>query len=258
MLSFLSLAGVAGIVRNMYDRLKKYLGRTEQGDRGTRSHGIGPRSTQAQDQSVHEPAAGKKVALDEIIIEKLCGLLNAEVGVERFTPASLLTKERTTQIFLHAQGTQHHALRHEGVTYRPLYRSPGDSNILLHSTENIGSSGVPYCPARILKIFTHTRMNPRNAVVTEVFCAIQRLKPLPSELVEKDWFRKFGAIGGSLWSGDYGPTIEVIRPSAILCHFAKTPLELEEMGVPTFHVFPLDRVRRTLHAVHTQTNESSS
>ncbi|KAF6745571.1 hypothetical protein DFP72DRAFT_824306 [Ephemerocybe angulata] len=235
LLSLLSLAKVMRIVRNMYARLEKYFGRPE---RGTRTHDIFTR-----DRGVtHTSRAAKKAILSDPIFNALGHYLNS-FGEEIYIPASTRLAKKETEIFLHPEIEMLHVISHQGVDYRPMYRSPGDSNILLRVEAAHGSSDLHYQPVRILQIFAHSRKTPDDRNVRQVFCAVQHLKPLPASLVGQDWFRRFGAVGGSLWTREYTPDICIIEPTAIVCHFARTAMDLEELPIPAFHILPLDRVR---------------
>lgn len=243
LLAFVALDSVRKITKNMYSRLQRYLGRKDQSGRGTRGHGMEgePRSTQG-DSDTH--SSGKDFELHETVIEGLCAILNQELGNEVYCPSSTSNFSQGTRIHLHPSAQRLHSLFVGGVTYRPLHRAPGDSNILLHSdASTVGNQNrTPYQPARILLLFSHNRKTPDGTIAREEFCLVQYLKPLPPDLVEKDWFRKQGSIGGSLWTQQYDTRLYVIRPSSIVCHFARTAHELQEIGVATYHVLPLDRV----------------
>ncbi|KAF6755596.1 hypothetical protein DFP72DRAFT_811306, partial [Ephemerocybe angulata] len=238
LLSLLSLDKVRGVVRNMYARIQKYLGIAE---RGTRSHDVSPANKSGVGNTTSKP--GKRIKINDTILSELCQLLNDTSGKQTYVPSGGDRERTKSQIFLHPSAEQFHALHHDGVTYRPLYRSHGDSNILLK--DSASTTGITYKPARILQILAHTRKSPGDGFLREIFCVIQYLNPLPNGLIEQDWFRRFGVVGGSLWTRDYGPQIHVIRPSAIVCHFARTPMDLEEIPGLTFHVLPLDRVSNT-------------
>ncbi|RXW18464.1 hypothetical protein EST38_g7389 [Candolleomyces aberdarensis] len=164
-------------------------------------------------------------------VAKLTALLSSE--------QELQTPQASSEArLLNPVSSSLHSFKLRGITYRPFSRSPRDSNVLI-------GSGSEYRPAQLEKIFLHRREVAGEEVREEIFCKIRFLQALPLTIVEQDWFRQFGSIGGSLWSTECEHEFLMIRPESIICHFARTRLEEVDTGFgrPTFHVLPLDRLR---------------
>lgn len=243
LLSLLALEPIRTLVKNMYGRLCKHLGRKDQSERGTRSRET-TLPTPFSDPTF-KCVPGKSILLHDSILDGLCSLLNKEDsgGAVVYIPASSPLRG-PGQIQLHAAARRLRTLTMRSVTYKSLSQSLGDSNVMLHADAEAdpGPSTMPYRPARILQMFSHVRVLSGGPTKSEEFCVVQFLNPLPDELRSKDWFRKQGPVGGSLWSQTFNPKCHVIRASSVVCHYARTPLDLSELGGPTFHVLPLDRV----------------
>jgi hypothetical protein len=217
----------------MYQRLQKVINPDA---RGTRLHDMLASSSQAR------CVPKIKVNLPPAALESLATLLNSEEGGEVvYIPAHTSLAIDPGSLFLHPLASVLPSIKQTGTTYRPFSRAPRDSNVLIRS-ESVG--GLTYRPARIEEIFTHERESTGREVVSEVFCVVRLLQALPQQLVEKDWFRAFGLVGGSLWSTIYEDQSHIIRPSSIMCHFASTIVEASATGFDcdATHILPLDRV----------------
>lgn len=128
-----------------------------------------------------------------------------------------------------------------GVSYKPAKTAPGSSNALLRPYP-----GSQPQPAIIQEIFAHRRIQ-NGKEVEETFLAVKYLVPLESSHEKRDPYRRFPQLGSSLWKAEVEDRLAVIRPANILCHFAKTKLEMEGIPYPCFNVMPLNRVSPFLY-----------
>ncbi|OSD08116.1 hypothetical protein PYCCODRAFT_1358106 [Trametes coccinea BRFM310] len=142
-----------------------------------------------------------------------------------------------------------------GVIYRTRHRSGGDSNVIFkHPTITTPA------PGSIDLIFVYERQHGSEKV-EETFLAVRRLLDLNADDLKSDPYRKYPRVGGALYYNHFADEILVLRPSDVLCHFAKTPMEREEIfkgptaqnsgerkrqdgggEKPIVHVKPLERV----------------
>ncbi|KAJ2924423.1 hypothetical protein H1R20_g12671, partial [Candolleomyces eurysporus] len=237
LLSLLNLDYIRNRISQMYSRLKNFL---HPEGRGTRNDFLDqPSRFPAQAFAVSKRSQRQDV-LSQQVIESLAIFLNSEP--ERpftYVPLHVSSVVDTDQRPVLAAATTLHRLKHRGIAYRPCYRSVGDSNILVRV-----DVGEAYRPARLDQIFRHRRETLQPHELEEVFCVVRYLKPMPPPLLEQDWFREFGSTGGSLWTTEYEENPCIIRPSSIICHFARTRFTETDTGFdrPTFHVLPLDRI----------------
>jgi hypothetical protein len=123
-----------------------------------------------------------------------------------------------------------------GIFYQPNSLSPSNSNILFRPP---GSSADP-AAGKITQIFTHTLRQPDGMGVEETFIAVSRLDELSDEDAAFDNYRRYPLAGGRLTYDRYNPGCDLIRPSNIVCHFAKTVMRIS--NIACVHVLPLDRV----------------
>jgi hypothetical protein len=212
--------------------------------RGTRLHLPG---ISQQFRSTFQAAKPKRSpSLPQQQLDLLVELLNKEAGEAVYLPADQLTKQ-ANQLFLHSPVVQCHSIEHVGVRYTPFRRSVGSSHILLSAhAPRTGPSDLPYQPARIHSAFVHERLTRDGTVARDTFCLIQPLLPLDPHEAPLDDYRQFGQVGGSLWSSTFATDLVIIRPSVILCHFARTAMHLQPSeNAPKklyYHIAPLDRV----------------
>ncbi|KAJ2911826.1 hypothetical protein MD484_g8588, partial [Candolleomyces efflorescens] len=235
LIALLALEKIKAAVSNMYARLQKVL---HPDARGTRLYDI---FNDSSNQARRVPK--NQVNLPPLALESLATLLNNEEGSEiTYVPTHTQLAVPPGHLFLHPLVGILPSLKQKGTVYRSFSRAPRDSNILLRSESG---SGMPYHPARLEEIFTHKRQSRGKEVVSEVFCVVRLLQALPEELIEKDWFRSFGLVGGSLWSSIHDDQSRIIRPSLIVCHYASSIMQASEtgFGFVTTHVLPLDRLK---------------
>ncbi|KAG2140881.1 hypothetical protein BD769DRAFT_1384036 [Suillus cothurnatus] len=98
---------------------------------------------------------------------------------------------------------------------------------------------------RIVKIFLHHRYSTKNSMIEETFLAIQALIPLSDTDSPYDPYRQYPIAGGFLCYNEYDTNYCIIRPSGVICHYAKTPMRIPRIRQPCVHVLPLDRLMRS-------------
>ena len=195
------------------------------------------------DEMIGQPRQGlhREQALQPDIYTALLSYLNHEIGTAAF--ASYHGERRENQYFLSPQGILCSHVKIQGVKYQPDHISPGNANIVFSSP---GSSTSAL--AKIIEIFLHTRRDLTGVMVEETFLAVQELLHLSNSEGHHDIFRQYSAFGGILYYADYSMVIQVFHPKDLICHFAKTPMEVQSISRPCFHVLPLDRV--SYHIYH--------
>lgn len=232
LLALLAVGGLKTLVSNMYAKLNKIINRDS---RGTRLHDLILDSLDTEQPPPTTTVA--PITLEVPVLEALAAYLNTSatityIPVHRFEARSA----PHARCLLHDSAQSLPSLKQAGTTYRPYHRSDGDCNVMVRP-----AMGDAF-PARLELIFMHERLVGSD-VSKDIFCAIRRLKPLEIALQQQDYFRKF-EIGGSLWSPEYADELQVVRPQALMCHFARTEFSAADtqVGLPTLHVLPLDRV----------------
>ncbi|KAI0048321.1 hypothetical protein FA95DRAFT_1605300 [Auriscalpium vulgare] len=131
-----------------------------------------------------------------------------------------------------------------GVTYKIHEVAPKDSNVIFRLSDTTTTAG------RITSLFTHERMKPGGRFRKETFLAVEALSDLQEDQVSQDPYRQFHAdFGlGRLYQNDYQPHCYVVKPSQIVCHFAKTVLNDLSMPGDFVHALPLNRLRSAASA----------
>ena len=142
-------------------------------------------------------------------------------------------------------------LRRKGMWYRSVQpsKSPNnlgqifaphpDSHVMLRN----GASIEPYS---IQEIFAHEHpLSPGVAPSMEIFLVVRKYVELHPEDIKFDYWRKYSIAGGKLYYDRLDNSPKLAGPNDIVCHFAKTPFEVEEFpgiqGLP-MHVLPLNWV----------------
>ncbi|KAG1848575.1 hypothetical protein C8R48DRAFT_778790 [Suillus tomentosus] len=181
--------------------------------------------------------ASKEVILEERLYSALLKLIDATEPlryVGEGDPRSL------DQVFLRRKVLLSNRILIHGVSYRPSDFSHCDSNIVFHS-----SPGSKPEAGRIIKIFLHHRYSTNNDMIEETFLAIQPLIPLSDTDIPYDSYRQYPVAGGFLCYNEYHTHYHVIRPSGVICHYAKTPMRISRIRRACVHVLPLDRLMRS-------------
>lgn len=252
LLSLLSFGGLKDVVSNLYSKLQGIINRDT---RGTRLHDLLLNPLRSASPN-HKTRKSKPGTLEPSLLETLATLLNNSQDKVTYSPAhnaAISDQGDPSTSLLHNAINIVPELKYGGNTYRPVYKSPGDGNVMVQNgpSDKLGTSAFP---ASLELIFEHERV-VGGQIEKEVFCLVRPLKAIPDALKAQDPYRRF-EIGGSLWltevEGD--PGRQMIHPTALLCHFARTTFQAEDtpLGLPTFHVLPLDRVRGLfLPIIHT-------
>ncbi|KIK38450.1 hypothetical protein CY34DRAFT_108662 [Suillus luteus UH-Slu-Lm8-n1] len=87
--------------------------------------------------------------------------------------------------------------------------------------------------------------DPHNNMIEETFLAIQPLTALSDTDVPHDPYRQYPVAGGFLCYNEYHTDYHIIRPSGVICHYAKTPMRIPRIRQPCVHVLPLDRLMKS-------------
>lgn len=77
-------------------------------------------------------------------------------------------------------------------------------------------------------------------MVKKIYLVVQSFRGLNVQERSHDHFRNFGFAGGYLCHNDLHSVEEILEPSDIVSHFAKSDLKLD--GLSLVHVLPLDQV----------------
>ncbi|OBZ66279.1 hypothetical protein A0H81_13832 [Grifola frondosa] len=183
---------------------------------GTRLDDILRASGMVDKESKDDVGTGKKeLSLDDSTFNALLQRVNSEMGT------SIYIDERCK-------------VKASGVQYKAQDMAPQDSNIIFClPTFDANSAG------RIKLIFLHTRPTSDGSRVAEIFIAVQRLVELSENDAALDNFRTFKHAGGRLCYGRYHEDIRIIRPTDIICHFAKTPMDDLKFSEKVVHTLTL-------------------
>lgn len=185
----------------------------------------------------HRLAQEKKIfhpgMLNEAQTTALERKLNAEAGWNKYTTVLSRTPGRLTlrkeAIFL-----SHLSL--QGVSYKARDRSLRDSNIIFKTAESPHDNA-----GRITSIFRHTRSTGEGRI-TETFIVVDKAVELNKTDAARDPYRTFQWFGGRLFYDAFEMVAFAIRPSQVVSHCARTPMQLEGIAPPCVHVLPLNRV----------------
>ena len=140
---------------------------------------------------------------------------------------------------LHHASTECKHVKIGGVNFKAERASAKDSNVV-YSGWREADGGKVYA-GRIIHIFLHTRPIEGGSRIKQTFLAIRRLRSLNHVDAGKDIFRRYGKDGGFLCHPEYEESIDIVTPSEVLCHSARTPYSAPD-GKHYVHVLPLDRV----------------
>lgn len=184
----------------------------------------------------------KRAKLDGISYANLLRLLNAEAGYPLYVDPHSLERSNT-QHFLETEILSCVRIQIGGVMFKPDYSSLKDCNTVYRLHEDIPQTNLA---GRIRQIFLHQRLNMEGRLVEETFIAIQPLSPLTTADAASDPYRNYELGGGFLCYDNYINRIDIIRPSSVISHFAKTVVEIGKISQPCVHVLPLDHVGHTL------------
>ncbi|KZT08857.1 uncharacterized protein LAESUDRAFT_617409, partial [Laetiporus sulphureus 93-53] len=189
----------------------------------------------AQPQGI--PGKNSKVtSLEKNQFMALLQLLNAEIGHDMYVDARDVRRTPGCQQ-LSNKGTNCPKIMIGGITYRPHNVAPKDSNIIFSSPHTAHTQA-----GRIINIFLHQHRDVHGKLVEESFVSIESLQELTELDRLSDPYSNFPGVGGKLYYNAYSSDINVVRPSNIISHFAKTPMEVQGIKRSCIHVLPLDRV----------------
>ncbi len=181
--------------------------------------------------------SAKSSELELPLYRSLLNLLNTEVGyplyVDRHTLAHGKAQHFVSQMVISCE-----QIHIGGVRYKPHLKSSKDCNVVYYGSDQSSTSA-----GQITQIFLHTRSLVGGGSTQETFIAIQPLSSLSKEDQEADPYRRYKLGGGFLCYDNLSSHSDVVRPSSIISHFAKTPVLVEKITAPCIHVLPLDRVR---------------
>lgn len=97
-----------------------------------------------------------------------------------------------------------------------------------------------YHAGRIQQIFDYTFYDREGEV--ETFLFVTPLAELSEADAQHDPYRQYKFAGGELYYAKDLPGI-IVSAADVLCHFARTPVNIPEIIQPCIHVLPLDKVR---------------
>lgn len=136
-----------------------------------------------------------------------------------------------------------------GIYYHAHSSSSRDSNILFSpsSSLRVDASSSFSNVGSIQAIFKHSRTLPDGRDVSEIFLRVAQFTELSPDDQSRDLFRRFPIAGGRLVYEKVSSKVVIIRPSQVICHVAKTPLNIAGIDQACIHILPLDRVSGILH-----------
>ncbi|KAG2140346.1 hypothetical protein BD769DRAFT_1662893 [Suillus cothurnatus] len=221
------------IVSDMVDAYSNFVGEDR---RGTRIRDVlqWDKTVTAHGQTC---PVSKEVILEEVLYSALLQLIDATEPLRYVGEGDPRSSD---QLFLRRNVLLSNRILIRGVSYRPLDFSHCDSNIVFCSS--LGSKPEA---GRIVKIFLHHRYLMKNSMIEETFLAIQALIPLSDTDSPYDPYRQYPIAGGFLCYNEYDTNYCIIRPSGVICHYAKTPMRIPRIRQPCVHVLPLDRLMRS-------------
>jgi hypothetical protein len=221
---------ICTVVSDMVDAYSNFTGEDR---RGTRICDVlrweKPVTTQGQTRT-----GAKEVVLEEEIYSALLQLINTTKQLHYVGEGNPLS---SNQLFLRCKVLLSNCILIHGVSYLPSDFSHCDSNIFFCSS--LGSKPEAGC---IIKIFLHHRYSTDDSMIEETFIALQTLIPLSDTDAPYDHYRQYPLAGGFLCYNEYHTNYRVIRPSGIICHYAKTPMRVKKICQACIHILPLDRV----------------
>lgn len=126
----------------------------------------------------------------------------------------------------------------KGVVFQPFGRSRSAANIIFKCQH---SGDVP---AQIVAVFLHNSVN-NTQIRPQVVLVVRRHVKFRQSDVQYDYYRQFDFfVAGGLFYERFDD-LEVINPTQILHHFAKTPyhpINNEEISEAAVHVLPCNKV----------------
>ncbi|KAI0711247.1 hypothetical protein C8Q76DRAFT_568046, partial [Earliella scabrosa] len=184
-----------------------------------------------------------EIRLDDTTYRSLMTMLNSE------NPSVCYVDRKTDQpgqIRLPRMATQYSKLLVSGIYYHSYRSAPRDSNVLFMPTSSPPTPSsaihVDASVGQIQAIFTHTRGLVTGAEVSETFLVVSRFTELEAEHAVHDRFRRVPIAGGRLVYDKLEQRPYIIRASQVVCHIAKTRLDIPAIKEPCVHILPLDRV----------------
>ncbi|KAI0735735.1 hypothetical protein C8Q76DRAFT_610444 [Earliella scabrosa] len=153
---------------------------------------------------------------------------------------------------LSRRAVSHPWIIYQGLHFKPRWRARGDSNIIF--TDPNTALAVP---GRLELIVTVESRGSDGGRPRDTFIIVRRQQALCDSDRQLDPYRKLGKVAGYLFYDEYEGLPIAIRPTSVMCHFAKTTLgrtltrleglEMKKVSELTFkrsciHVLPLGRV----------------
>ncbi|KAG1848453.1 hypothetical protein F4604DRAFT_1973851 [Suillus subluteus] len=221
------------VVSDMVDAYSNFAGEDR---RGTRIRDVlrweKPVTTQGQ-----TCPGAKEVVLEEGLYSALLQLIDT---TEQLRYVGEGNPHSSNQLFLRRKVLLSNCILIRGVSYRPSDFSHCDSNILFRS-----SPGSKPEAGRIIKIFIHHRYSTDDSMIEETFIALHTLIPLSDTDAPYDHYCQYPLAGGFLCYNEYHTNYRIIRPSGVICHYAKTPMHVQRICQPCVHVLLLDRLMKS-------------
>lgn len=125
-----------------------------------------------------------------------------------------------------------------GASFSIHSLAPGDSMVIIGTTEK-------WSAARITDIFVAQSVHRK---APEVFIAVEIYAALSHKQAQHDKFLRY-PLAGRLFLDRILET-SIVRAEQILCHYAATPMKIDQIGADCLHVLPLLRVSSQLFELH--------
>ena len=126
----------------------------------------------------------------------------------------------------------------DGIVYKVHQGSISDHgtrNSLVVLGDNVQSQWEP-CQIEAIYTMTLDALPSTSKIVIHLY---EKLTDLDTTL---DPYRAFPVAGGRICYSTFQPSLQLVSPNDILCHFASTPCVIEKLTCLHMHVLPLDHV----------------
>ena len=188
------------------------------------------RGTRLADEDHHPVTKAPSLeTLDEEFYQLLLQTLNEKFGTTGYTSAGHQTFSVPRRV------AQLEKVSIRGVVYAREKSLPRDSNVLFRR-----SGGSSSRVGGIQSIFRLQHPTPNGSKIEATYVLVREYLPLTEEAMQLR-YRQFGFAGGFLCHSNRWNRFHIVELTSVICHFAKTPVRLEDKEL--MHVLPLNKVR---------------
>ena len=127
-----------------------------------------------------------------------------------------------------------------GMVFSTFRTSYGNSLVIYRHPED--HSSAPWKAGKIVSIFVSKQPTGDNRPMTSgPFFVVENYRPLSNTEAMYDCYRRYGDAGGRLFHTEHNGSVLLLMRD-IICHFARTTVDVPELGGDLMHVLPLARV----------------